>query len=377
MDHSTHEEVVEALANAREVIGVTQARMGSLLVVKPSTIKKWETGETCPSNDHVYIICGLANYSAAETNEMIAIVRRDRASRARDKRKGVKAKAGGDRRVRPRSRSRLPSASTHYKIPLDGCTGDAIRYIRENLGLSNAKFADAIGVCKSTVDRWEQIDRPPGHESVLRIAEMARLDDVQTEGLVHAIDRKRVRRPLLSNKKSTRLSRELEDIRASLSLDHIGFAEALDCSFETVRGWELRGIIPKRHHLASVARLANFDEFESAKLCSYADEARESKSGSIHHEERLVPILGVISQDEMNAIKIGDTVIFREWVNGVPGECEKDKVVDYNRRMQHQNDVGITQSLTGERVTVLVRTERGHMLMREEITSVIACKQAK
>lgn len=52
-------------------------------------------------------------------------------------------------------------------------TADEIKAIRASLGLTQGKFALALGVAVSTVRTWEQGQRNPGEESARRIRALA------------------------------------------------------------------------------------------------------------------------------------------------------------------------------------------------------------
>lgn len=52
-------------------------------------------------------------------------------------------------------------------------TPEAIRHIRESLGLTQAQFAARLGVASWTVSRWERGTNSPYPKQAIRIREMA------------------------------------------------------------------------------------------------------------------------------------------------------------------------------------------------------------
>lgn len=54
--------------------------------------------------------------------------------------------------------------------------GDRLRELREGAGLSQAELADAVGVSRETIARWETNQREPNWTSVYDLARALRVD---------------------------------------------------------------------------------------------------------------------------------------------------------------------------------------------------------
>jgi DNA-binding transcriptional regulator YiaG len=179
-----------ALKSLRRKLDLTQKELADLLKVSPSTIAAWESERTEPSAENRAAIAALRDTSQEEVYKAL----------------------GKEGKSRPLSASE-------------------IRRIREEIGISQAEFAEILGVSTNTVGYWETGRTSPRAGSLAAIHELAEAEAVPGVGKPGS--------PAVVEMPREKLSPEdIRQIRLDADMSQTDLAKELDVSINTVSNWE-------------------------------------------------------------------------------------------------------------------------------------------
>lgn len=322
------------IKSIRDRFDLTQKQLANLLDVSSVTISSWESGNTKPQKANKEKIVELREKSKSDVKEMLeqddkpveatgiqsirekhGLTQKELADKLDVTPTTVSNWEQGETTPRPEMVDRIQNIGVGEEDAEDAFTGDDVKQIRNNKGLSQSDFADQLGVSAGTVSNWERGESSPGPATVEEIKNL----DLSDEGQ-EPFD-----------------GQEIKDVRDELDLSQSDLADKLDVSPGTVSNWETGKSQPDSETLEEIQGLEEQDEKEDAEQEEEDTDEEDTTPDSTRIIQYIRDRFDITQQDLADLLDVTPATI-GSWERGdtSPQGDNKDRLLDLKDKSEEQ-----------------------------------------